>query len=146
MAFCCNPRRHTPHSVGQMPWRRGCRVVTHISCPLVPGRGQPTPARRLKPGVLVRGVVDDQVDDDPDAVCAGALGKLHEVIQRSALRVDSVVVLNIVPWPRVGDGWNGVSQRAVTPKPARYSMRRISPSKSPTPPPVGFDGSTECAA
>ena len=40
-------------------------------------------ARRLEPGVLVRGVVDHQVDQDADAVLLRLVGEVDEVARAS---------------------------------------------------------------
>ena len=51
---------------------------------------------RLEPRVLVRGVVDDQVDDHPDAPVAGLVQQLDEVAERAEPRVDAVEVGDVV--------------------------------------------------
>ena len=70
--------------------------------------------------MLVGGVVDDEIDDDADAALLGAVGELDEVAERAVARIDAVVVGDVVAVVALpGDGWNGISQIAVTPSPCR---------------------------
>ena len=69
--------------------------------------------------MLVGGVVDDEVDDHADAALLGAVGELDEVAERAVARIDAVVVGDVVAVVAAGDGWNGISQIAVTPSPCR---------------------------
>src|SRR5687767_202080 len=48
-------------------------------------------ARRLEPRVLIRGVVDDEICDHPDAALASLARELDEIAQVSQTRVDTVV-------------------------------------------------------
>jgi hypothetical protein len=50
----------------------------------------------LEPGVLVRGVVDDQLGDHPDAPLVGGAQQPLEVPKRPVVRVHAVVVGNVV--------------------------------------------------
>ena len=61
-------------------------------------------AGRLEPGVLVRGVVDDQIDDHPDAALACLLGELDEVAGAAVAAIDAVVVQRVVAVVVVGRG------------------------------------------
>jgi len=54
-------------------------------------------ARGAEPGVLVGGVVDDQVDQHPHAALVGAVGEFDEIPKRAEARVDVVVVGDVVP-------------------------------------------------
>ena len=66
--------------------------------------GESVAARGLEPRVLVRGVVDDQVDDDADAELSRLVHELDEVAERAEARVDAVVVGDVVAVVAVGDG------------------------------------------
>ena len=59
-------------------------------------RGILCSARRLEPGVLVRGVVDDEVDDHADAALLAAMGELDEIAERAVARIDAVIVGDVV--------------------------------------------------
>ena len=52
--------------------------------------------RALEPGMLVRGVVDDQLGDHPDAVIVGCFEKLLEVVERAVMGMNARVVGNVV--------------------------------------------------
>ncbi len=49
-------------------------------------------ARLAKPGVLVGGVVDDEVDDDTDAALPAAMGERDKIAERAVARIDAVIV------------------------------------------------------
>ena len=53
-------------------------------------------ARLLEPGVLVRGVVDDELGDDADAALVRRLDERLEVVERAVGRVDPAVVRDVV--------------------------------------------------
>ena len=53
-------------------------------------------ARGLEPGVLVGGVVDDKLGDDPQAEAVRLAHEVPEVAARAVLRMDVVVVGNVV--------------------------------------------------
>ena len=61
-------------------------------------------ARLLEPGMLVRGVVDDEVDEHADAALLGAVGELDEVAERAVARIDAVVVGDVVAVVAMGRG------------------------------------------
>ena len=46
--------------------------------------------------MLVRGVVDDEVDEHADAALLGAVGELDEIAERAVARIDAVVVGDVV--------------------------------------------------
>ena len=52
--------------------------------------------RLAKPGMLVRGVVDDEIDDDADAALLAAMGEFDEVAERAVARIDAVIVRDVV--------------------------------------------------
>ncbi len=52
----------------------------------------------------IRGVVDDQIDDDAHAELFGVVHELDEVAERSVLRVDAVVVGDVVAVVAIGRG------------------------------------------
>ena len=51
----------------------------------------------LEPGVLVRGVVDDEFDDDVQSPFASGAQKGAEIAHRAEAGVDSPVVRDVVP-------------------------------------------------
>jgi hypothetical protein len=59
-------------------------------------RRVPIGARRLKPGVLPRGVVHHQVGDDLEAAVAGGAHELDEVAERAETGIDAIVVDDVV--------------------------------------------------
>ena len=91
-------------------------VAPHV--PVVEG-GVARGAGAAEPRVVDRGVVDDQVGDDPDSPVAGGADHLGEVAERAEARVDGVEVEDVVAVVAVGRGKNGISQRQVTSIPAR---------------------------
>ena len=46
--------------------------------------------------MLVRGVVQDELDDDPEAARVGGVEKLLEVLERPVARMDAEVVGDVV--------------------------------------------------
>ena len=52
----------------------------------------------------IRGVIDDEVDDDADAALPAAMGELDEIAERAVARVDAVIVGNIVAVVLAGRG------------------------------------------
>jgi hypothetical protein len=46
--------------------------------------------------MLVRGVVDDEIDNDPYPALLAAMGELDEVAQRPVAGVNAVVVRDVV--------------------------------------------------
>ena len=61
-------------------------------------------ARFLKPWVLVRGVVDHQVDHHAQPTLAAGLGEFHKIAQRTEAGIDPVVIGDIVTVVPAG-GW-----------------------------------------
>jgi hypothetical protein len=59
---------------------------------------------RLEPGMLVGGVVDDQVGDHPDAPLAGRPEEVDQVAEGAQARVDAVEVADVVAVVLVGGG------------------------------------------
>src|SRR3954470_16995438 len=57
---------------------------------------------RLKPRMPFRRVIDDQIDDDPDADLVGMVHEVDEISERAELRMDAVVVGNVVPVVAIG--------------------------------------------
>ena len=58
----------------------------------------------LKPGVLIGGVIDHEVDDDADAALLAAVGEFDEVAQRAVARIDAVIVRDVVAVVLAGRG------------------------------------------
>ncbi len=69
-------------------------VAPHVEVAL--GRARRRAPRGLEPRVLVRGVVDDQLGDDAQLQPVRLLEHLAEVVERAVLRVDLVVVGDVV--------------------------------------------------
>ena len=61
-------------------------------------------ARLLEPRMLIRGVVDDEIDQHADAALLGAVGELDEVAERAVARIDAVVVGDVVAVVALGGG------------------------------------------
>ena len=61
-------------------------------------------ARLLKPGMLVGGVVDHQVDQHTKSALPAAVGELHKITQRAVAGIDAVVVRDIVTVVALGEG------------------------------------------
>ncbi len=57
--------------------------------------------------MLIRGVVDDEIDDDADAALFAAIGKFDEVAERAVARIDAVIVGNIIA---VVAHWRGLER------------------------------------
>ena len=57
-----------------------------------------------EPRMFVRGVVDDEVDQDADAALLGGVGEFDEIAERAIARVDGVEITNIVAVVAVGCG------------------------------------------
>src|SRR5579872_3650458 len=53
-------------------------------------------ASGLKPWVLVRCVIDDEIDNEPNSVCVAGIREFYEVSKRSVARVDAVIVADVV--------------------------------------------------
>ena len=69
---------------------------------VVPEAGLPARPGRLEPRVLVGGVVDDEVGDDPHAPVGRRPHELREVAERPEPGIDAVVVGDVVPVVHVG--------------------------------------------
>ena len=74
-------------------------------------------ARLDEPGMLIAGVVDDQVGDDPDAPGVGLVQQTAEVVHRPALGMDRVVVADVVAPVTEGGRIEGEQPQAVHPQP-----------------------------
>ena len=57
------------------------------------GFGDPRP---LKPRVLVGSMVNNQLGDDPDSALVGLVEKVLEIVQCAVVRVDAVVIGDVV--------------------------------------------------
>ena len=57
------------------------------------GFGGPRP---LKPRVLIRSMINHQLGDDPDAALVGLVKKMFEVMERTVVRMDAVVIRDII--------------------------------------------------
>ena len=70
------------------------RVAPDVEVAL--GRAGPRAARALEPGVLVGGVVEDELGDDPQAAPVGLADEGPDVAQRAVVGVDRDVVGDVV--------------------------------------------------
>ena len=59
-------------------------------------------ARRLKPGVLVGGMVHHEIDDHQDAAFFSLMHELDEISAGAVARIDPVKIGNVVPVIAVG--------------------------------------------
>src|SRR3954471_13285192 len=57
---------------------------------------RPAPACTLKPGMLIRGVVDDQLGDHPQLSPLGLLHEAAKVLHRAEIGIDVTVVRNVI--------------------------------------------------
>src|SRR4029077_6504656 len=57
------------------------------------GFGDPRP---LKPRVLVGGMIDNQLSDDPDAALVGLVEKKLEIMQGAVVRMNAVVIGDVI--------------------------------------------------
>ena len=67
---------------------------------------------RDEPRMFVRGVVDDQVEDDPDPPLPRASGQVGEVTEAADCRVDAVVVADVVAAVAPGSGMDRIQPHA----------------------------------
>ena len=58
--------------------------------------------------MLVRGVIDDEVDEDAHAALCAALGELDEVPEGAVAGIDAVIVGHVVAVVAQGEGWKGM--------------------------------------
>src|SRR6185437_9059516 len=49
-----------------------------------------------KPGMRIRGVVDDEIDDDADAALPATMGEFDEVPERAVAWIDAVIIRDVV--------------------------------------------------
>ena len=70
----------------------------------------------LEPHALVRGVVDDEVHEDLHAALVGGVEELLEQLQVAVLRVDVIVVRDVVPVVRLGRRVDGGEPDGVAPE------------------------------
>src|SRR5262245_7611308 len=50
----------------------------------------------LEPGMLVGGVVHDEVDEDANTALLGAMGEIDEIAKRAVARVDAIVIGHVI--------------------------------------------------
>ena len=70
----------------------------------------------FEPFALIGGVVDDEVHEDLHAALVGVVQKLFEKLQVTVLRVDVIVVGNVVPVVRLGRRVDGREPDGVAPE------------------------------
>ena len=46
--------------------------------------------------MLIRGVIDDEIDNDADAALSAAMSEFDEIAERAVARIDAVIVGNVV--------------------------------------------------
>jgi hypothetical protein len=88
-----------------------------------------------KPGMPVRGVVGDEVEQDADPAGACFRDEAIEILERAEVGMDPGVVRDVVAPVDVRRGVHGLSQTASTPSHSRYSSRSVTPTRSPIPSP-----------
>ena len=71
------------------------RVAPHVE--VAPGGSRASPPGPLEPGVLIRGVVEDQLGDDLEPLPAGLAHEGPEVAETSVAGVDPLVLSDVVP-------------------------------------------------
>src|SRR6185437_12426501 len=49
-----------------------------------------------KPGMRIRGVVDDEIDDDTDAALPATMGEFDEIPERAVAWIDTVIIRDVV--------------------------------------------------
>src|SRR6266850_8209787 len=59
-------------------------------------------ARRLKPRMPIRGVIDHEIHNDTNAALLGSVRELDEIAQRAVARIHPVVIGNIVAIVAIG--------------------------------------------
>ena len=91
----------------------------------------------LEPGVGVRGVVDDHVDDDADSALVGLVDQLAEVLHRPVAGVDGRVVGDVVAAVADGRGIEGWDPHAVHAQPRQVVQTGDEPTQVPDPVSVG---------
>src|SRR2546430_5074176 len=70
------------------------RVAPHVE--VAPAAARRRAARALEPRVLVGGVVQHELDDDPQPAPMRLLEEDLEVVERAAVRMDAVVIGDVV--------------------------------------------------
>ena len=63
---------------------------------IIPKWGIPVGAGRLKPGVLVGGVIQHEVHDDAQPACVSRIEQGFEIVQRPIIRMDVMIIRNII--------------------------------------------------
>ena len=111
------PRPVRPLDVGEH--HAGVRPLLVVVVPHVPvGLGVvPRRARLDEPGVLVAGVVHDEVGDDADASAVRVLQERHQVADAAVVGVDVEEVADVVAAVAEGRGVEGQHPDAVDPEP-----------------------------
>jgi hypothetical protein len=46
--------------------------------------------------MLIRGVIDNEIDNDADAALSAAMSEFDEIAERAVARIDAVIVGNVV--------------------------------------------------
>ena len=99
----------------------------------------------LEPGMGIRGVVDDHVDDDADPALMGLVDQLAEVLHRSVARVDGRVVGDVVAAVAYGRGVEGRNPHAVHAQPRQVVQTGDEPAQVPDAVAVGVgEGAQQC--
>ena len=93
-------------------------------------------ARLLEPRVLIRGVVDDQVDDHADAALLRRVGELDEVAEGAVARDHPVVVGDVVAVVAAGRALERHQPDRGDAEPVQVVEAAHQPWKSPMPSPL----------
>ena len=86
--------------------------------------------------MLIGGVVDDQVEDDPDAALLGSSGQLGEVTEAAQCRVDAVEVADVVAAVTAGTRIDRVQPQAGDAQSGKVIEATDQPRRSPRPSPL----------
>ena len=95
--------------------------------------------------MLIRGVVDDQLGDDPDAAPVRFVDEAVEVRQRAVARMDVLVVRDVVPVVSQRRRVEGQQPERVDPEVFEIRELLRQPGKSPTPSLVLSKNARTCA-
>ena len=94
-------------------------------------------ARLDEPGVLIGGVIQDELDDDAQPARVRLLQERLEVLQRAVARMDARVVGDVIPIVAEGRWIHGLNPRGSRRRATRDGpASRSSPTKSPMPSPL----------
>ena len=94
--------------------------------------------RRLEPGMLVRRVVDHEIDDHPDAALLGRVGELDEIAERAVGGVDAVVIADVIAVVLAGRGLERHQPNGGDAEPVQVIQAAYQPLEVADPVPIGI--------